>query len=355
MKSKKPHKRKLKRSGAAPGTLEYTGERRLEKPELMRIRYNQQELEETKNPSGDGAFITSPDSVFWFDVMGLHDVQLIEHIGQQFNIHPLVLEDILHTQQRPKFEEYGNDAFVVAQSLIYDPTTHELNTEQIAIYFGENFLITFQENEDDTFKPVRERLEVSSGRIRSRKSDYLTYALIDNVVDNYFEVLDRFEGRMEELEAEITNNPTRETKENIYHLKFQMLAMRKAVMPLRDAVNKFSRCESNAVDEATGIYLRDLYDHVLRIADLIETYRDMLNGLIELYHSELSLRMNNVMQVLTVITTIFVPLTFLAGMYGMNFDNIPELHFRNGYFYLWGFMIAIAVALLFYFKKKKWM
>lgn len=335
--------------------MEYTGERRLENPELLRIRYNPDLLESAKHPTDSKALTISPDVVTWFDLMGLHDVPLIEQFGKQFNIHSLVLEDILHTQQRPKFEEYGNDAFVVVQSLNYDSTTHELNSEQISIFFGENFIITFQENEDDTFKAVRERLEVSSGRIRSRKSDYLAYALIDNVVDNYFEVLDRFEERMEQLEIEITNSPTKTTKENIYHLKFQMLAMRKSVMPLRDAVNKFSRSECSAVDESTEIYIRDLYDHVLRIADLTETYRDMLNGLIELYHSELSLRMNNVMQVLTVITTIFVPLTFLAGMYGMNFDNIPELHYRNGYFYLWGFMVAIAIALLFYFKKKKWM
>jgi magnesium transporter len=354
MKSKKPHKRKLKRAGAPPGTLEFTGERRLENPELLRIRYNPEALESTKYPTGTDTLTVSPEFVTWFDLMGLHDVPLIEQFGKQFNIHPLVLEDILHTQQRPKFEEYGNDAFVVVQSLNYDSTSHELDSEQIAIYFGENFIITFQENEDDTFKAVRDRLEVSNGRIRTRKSDYLAYALIDNIVDNYFEVLDRFEARMEELEVEITNDPTRTTKENIYQLKFQMLAMRKAVMPLRDAVNKFSRCESKAVDESTEIYIRDLYDHVLRIADLTETYRDMLNGLIELYHSELSIRMNNVMQVLTVITTIFVPLTFIAGIYGMNFDNIPELHWEDGYFYLWGFMAAIAIVLLIYFKRKKW-
>ncbi len=354
MKSKKPHKRKLKRAGAPPGTLEYTGERRLETPELMRIRFSPDLLEAKKDPKESDALSVSPAFVSWFDLMGLHDVPLVEQFGKQFNIHPLVLEDILHTQQRPKFEEYGNDAFMVAQSLNYDSVTHELNTEQISIYFGENFIITFQENEDDTFKAVRNRLEVANGRIRTRKSDYLAYALIDNVVDNYFEVLDRFEARMEELETEITTDPTRDTKEKIYQLKFQMLAMRKAVMPLRDAVNKFSRCESKAVDESNEIYIRDLYDHVLRIADLTETYRDMLNGLIELYHSELSLRMNNVMQVLTVITTIFVPLTFIAGIYGMNFDNIPELHWRNGYFYLWGMMLAIAVALLFYFRRKKW-
>lgn len=327
----------------------------MEDPVLVRTRYNQQELETKKFPAGSEVFTVSPDFVTWFDVIGLHDVRFIERIGQQFNIHSLVLEDILHTQQRPKFEEYGDEVFVVVQSLSFDPINRELVIEQIGIYFGANFIITFQENPDDTFKAVRERLEMSSGRIRNRKSDYLAYALIDNVVDNYFDVLDQFEARMEELEAEITANPTRQAKQEIFQLKFQMLDMRKSVVPLRDAVNRFSRCECSSIDEGTEVYIRDLYDHILRISDLIETYRDMLNGIVELYHSELSLRMNNVMQVLTVITTIFVPLTFLAGIYGMNFDNMPELHWHNGYYYLWGFMVLIALLLLNYFRKKKWL
>ncbi len=354
MKSKKPHKKRLKRPGLPPGTLEFTGERRMENPVLMRIRYNQRVFEAKKYPSSNTLEI-GPDMVNWFDVMGLHDVKLIERIGEQFNIHPLVLEDVLHTQQRHKFEEYGSEVFIVLQAINYDSIHHELNSEQVAIFFGENFLVTFQENEDDTFKAVRERLETGSGRIRTRKPDYLAYALIDSIVDNYFEVLDRFEERMEELEVEITEQPSRLIKENIHHLKFQMLALRKSVMPLREAVGKFSRSECPVVEESTGLFVRDLYDHVLRIADLIETYRDMLNGLQELYLSELSLRMNNVIQVLTIITTIFVPLTFLAGVYGMNFDNMPELHWENGYFYLWGIMIAISIALIFYFRKKKWL
>jgi magnesium transporter len=353
MKSKKPYHRRLKRPGAPPGTLEFTGERRMENPVLMRIRYNQQSFEAKKFPAGD-VLAVSPDAVNWFDLMGLHDVRLIERIGGQFNIHPLVLEDVLHTQQRPKFEEYGNEVFIVMQALSYDDINHELNAEQICIYFGGNFIITFQEKEDDTFQAVRERLETGSGRIRTRKPDYLAYALIDNVVDRYFEVLDHFEARMEALEAEIATKPTREVKEDILQLKFQMLALRKSVMPLREAVGKFSRSECPVVDESTSLFVRDLYDHVLRIADLVETYRDMLNGIQELYHSELSLRTNNVMQILTIITTIFVPLTFLVGVYGMNFDNMPELHWKNGYFYLWGIMITISIALIFYFRRKKW-
>ncbi|MEZ4962937.1 MAG: magnesium/cobalt transporter CorA [Saprospiraceae bacterium] len=353
MKTKKKKQKKLKRSGAPPGTLEFTGEQRLEQVMVHQIRYNGEEISEVQfdlksNPG------TLPEKVTWYDVRGLHDVALVERFGQHFNIHPLVLEDILHTQQRPKFEEYGDEAFIVINALTYNKAEHELNSEQIALYFGENFLLSFQENADDTFLAVRERLEAARGRIRNRKSDYLAYALVDNVVDNYFQILECFEERMETLEADINTDPSRETKEGIHHLKFQMLALRKSVMPLREAVGKFSRSESKIMDESTGLFVRDLYDHVIRIADLIETYRDMLNGLQELYLSELSIRMNNVIQVLTIITTIFVPLTFLAGIYGMNFDNIPELHFHHGYYYLWGVMGLISIASLVYFKKKKW-
>lgn len=334
--------------------MEFTGERRVETPMLMRVRYDQQFFEAQKFPVSD-TLAMAPGMVNWFDLMGLHDVALIERLGEQFKIHSLVLEDVLNTQQRPKFEEYGNEVFIVLQALNYDPFSHELSSEQIAIFFGENYLITFQENADDTFKSIRDRIETGSNRIRARKTDYLAYSLIDGVVDNYFHVLDQIEARMETLEAEIVIRPTRQVKEGILDLKFQMLALRKSVMPLREAVGKFSRAECPVVDESTGIFVRDLYDHVLRITDLIETYRDMLNGIQELYHSELSLRTNNVMQILTIITTIFVPLTFLVGVYGMNFDIMPELHWKYGYFYLWGIMVAISIALIFYFREKKWL
>lgn len=353
MKPKKRKLKKLKRPGTAPGTLVYTGEKQVDNPLVFRMQYNQEQYEMRNLVNGESP-VVGVNCVNWYDIRGLHDVALVESFGSHFNIHPLVLEDILHTQQRPKFEEYGNEVFIVVSALNFNPESHELNTEQIAIYFGENFLLTFQENEDDTFVAIRERLEAGRGRIRSRKSDYLAYALLDNVVDNYFQVLDRMEERMDDLEVEINEMPTREVKGKIHHLKFQMLAMRKAVMPLREAVGKFSRYESRIMDESTGLFVRDLYDHVIRISDLIETYRDMLNGLQELYLSELSIRMNNVIQVLTIITTIFVPLTFLAGIYGMNFDNIPELHFHYGYYYLLSFMFLLFISSLFYFRSKKW-
>lgn len=294
------------------------------------------------------------DCVNWYDIRGLHDVALIESFGKQFNIHPLVLEDILHTQQRPKFEEYGDEVFIVASALTFDRQLHELNIEQIAIYFGKNFLLTFQENEDDTFVAVRERLATSQSRIRTCNSSYLAYALLDSVVDHYFHVLDRIEDRMDELEAQINKEPSRKVKENIHHLKYQLISMRKAVMPLREATSKFSRYEGSIMEASTSLFVRDLYDHVVRISDFLETYRDLLGGVQELYLSELSIRMNNIIQVLTIITTIFVPLSFLAAVYGMNFDNMPELHLRYGYFYLLGVMLLISISSLSYFKRKKW-
>jgi magnesium transporter len=353
MKPKKRKHKRLKRPGVAPGTLEYTGEKQMESPLVLCVQYNQAQCSTKKLARGESPVLNS-NCVNWFDIRGLHDVSLIESYGQQFNIHPLVLEDILNTQQRPKFEEYGNDVFVVLSALTFNKETHEIGNEQIAIYFGENFLLTFQEIEDDTFLPVRERIEKGSGRIRSRKPDYLAYALLDSVVDNYFHILDRIEEHIDELETGIQSEPSRAMKENIHHFKYQMLTLRKSVLPLREAVSRFSRCESKVVDPNTGIFVRDLYDHLIRITDLIETYRDMLNGLQELYLSELSYRMNNVMKVLTIITTIFVPLTFLAGLYGMNFDNIPELHWHYGYYYLLFFMFLIFIGSLVFFRVKKW-
>lgn len=322
-------------------------------PKVSWIQYNAEHCEVRNLEEGETP-TPGADCTNWYDIRGLHDLALIEMFGRQFNIHPLALEDILHTQQRPKFEEYGDKVFIVANSLLFKPDLYELETEQITIYFGKNFLLTFQEKEDDTFSAVRERLSARRGQVHNRKSDYLAYALLDNIVDNYFQILDQLEDRIDQLETEINDRPDPEIKEKIHRLKFQMLAMRKAVMPLREAVGKFIAYENPLPDESIAFFVRDLYDHVIRVSDMLETYRDMLNGLQELYLSELSIRMNNVIQVLTIITTIFVPLTFLAGIYGMNFSNMPELRWRYGYYYLLALMLLVFIAFLLYFRKKKW-
>ena len=264
------------------------------------------------------------------------------------------MEDVAHTFQRPKYEEYENGNFIIFRALSFDREALEVKTEQVAIYFRKGLVVSFQENAADLFEHVRKRVNSGKGKVRSRGADYLTYALIDSVADNYFSVLDEIEECVEQVENDILNNPGQQTKERIHLLKKELLIVRKSVAPLREAVNRFAKSDSELVEENSKMYIRDLYDHTIQITDLVESYRDVLNGLQDLYISEISLRMNQVMQVLTIITTIFVPLSFLAGLYGMNFENIPELHHPSGYFILLGVMGLIALGSLFYFKKKNW-
>ncbi|MEY3050969.1 MAG: hypothetical protein RLY31_754 [Bacteroidota bacterium] len=354
MKKKRGQSGRLKPPGSAPGILAFTGERHLDTPLVRVLQYDADTC--TVLEPADGAVPAKKEGrINWYDVRGVHDPALVDVYGRFFQIHPLVLEDILHTRQRPKFETYGQEAFFVMTALLFDPSTQELQTEQLTLYFGDDFLISFQEKEDDTFSAVRERLLQNLGSIRQNGADYLAYALVDNVADHYFEVLDELEQWMDTLENEIETSPDAGIKEKLHRLKFQLLTLRKSAVPLREAVSKFARCETGLVRKGTGVYLRDLQDHVIRISDLTETYRDMLNGLQELYLAELNIRMNNVIQVLTIITTIFVPLTFLAGLYGMNFRYMPELEWKYGYFLLLGLMSMLFLASLLYFRRKKWL
>ena len=351
--AKKKHHRQRK-AGLPPGTLVFTGERLVDNANITLLQYNEQDLvvhhlQNEKPPSAEGFNVT------WYDVRGVHDLALIEKIGKKFAIHPLALEDIVDTQQRPKFEEYKEGLFITLRDLKFDVEKLELKTEQVSIYVGQNFLLSFQEDDDDLFVAVRKRIEVKSGRIRQRQSDYLAYALVDSIVDSYFLVLDKVEESIENIEEYILLDSDISIKSQIHKLKLQTLMLRKSVAPLREAVNQFSRCENALLKEDTLVFARDLHDHLIQVMDMIETYRDMVSGLNDLYLSELSFKMNNVMKVLTVITTIFVPLSFLAGLYGMNFDNMPELHWRNGYFILLGIMLSIVVGLLLLFHRKKWL
>lgn len=318
------------------------------------IQFSKEHYSE-KSSSSDFKLEKHAGQITWLDVRGLHDTTLLESIGREFKLHPLVMEDVLNVQQRPKFEEYPNGVFVVASALQYEEGSLQLETEQISIFFGKDYILSFQENIDDTFGPVRERLKSGRGRIRTSGTDYLAYALLDKILDDYFHILDVLEVVMEKLEDNIFENPADGQKSSIHDLKFQLLYLRKSVVPLREAINSFSRAESEFVMPETELFLRDLYDHAIRIADLVDTYRDMANGLQELYLSELSMRMNKVMQLLTIVTTIFVPLTFIVGVYGMNFEYMPELKWKYGYLAVWVIMLLIGLGLLYYFRKKKWL
>lgn len=346
-------KRKRSKPGTSPGSLIFTGKKKLAEPNVTLVQYNEENYHE-RHEKNHLPSLKSGDFLNWYDIRGLHQVDLIEQIGKQYNIHQLALEDILDTQQRPKFEEYENGIFITAQALTYDPVKIELITEQIAIFAGPKVVVSFQEDENELFIPVRDRISSSKGRIRRRGADYLTYALLDLIVDNYFFILDQVEESIEELEVNIMEKQDSSYKNNIHQLKIVILKLKKIISPLREAVSQFSRCDEVHLDEETGVFVRDLYDHIIQLIDMVDTYRDIITGLQELYLAEISLRMNNVMQVLTIISTIFIPLTFLVGVYGMNFKYMPELYWRWGYFALWGLMLVIVVFMIHYFRRKKW-
>lgn len=356
--AKRPLKRpkKKRQPGLPPGSIIFTGKRKVEKILIHYLAYDDSSLKEQQVDNQSMQVFHQPQEgkVQWYDFRGLHDTQMIAEVGRVFGVHPLVLEDIADTDQRPKIEENPQGIFLVVHALRFDPHTEKAHKEQVAIYFGEGYVLSFQEDETDLFSAVRERLQQHRGKIRSRGADYLAYALLDYLVDNYFVVLEDIEGIIEGLEEQIMVSPEDGIKSQIHHLKREMITIRKSMAPLREAVSRFSKITHPSVSEGTGPFLQDLYDHIIQVLDMVDTFRDMLTSLQELYVSELSNRMNQVMQLLTVITSIFVPLSFIVGLYGMNFSYMPELEYRNGYFVLWGIMALIGVGMWAYFKRKKW-
>ena len=343
-------------AGQPPGSLIFTGTKRSDAVYVHLMRYGEERFTE----QDDRDTIPEPEEgtelpVRWLDVRGLHHEDLIAQIGRRNKVHSLVLEDILDVRQRPKFDEYEDGFFLSMRAFHFDATTLEIRTEQVSIYVTEGRTFSFQEDTTDLFAVVRERIREARGKVRFRMADYLAYALADSLVDSYFTVMDQVEELMEALEDEIMQNPEEHLKQRIHHLRLQMLTLRKGVSPLREAVHKFAKSDHHLLQERSRPFLRDLYDHTVQIADTIDTQRDVLNGLYDLYLSEISFRMNNVMQVLTIISTIFIPLTFLAGIYGMNFVWIPELQWKYGYPMLLTIMAVITLLLIGYFRRKKWL
>lgn len=348
---------RIRKTGLPPGSVIFTGNRKVEKILIHYLEFNEQEMEEQLL---DNQTITAfhepvPDKVQWYDTRGLHDTALIEEIGKVFKVHPLVLEDIADIHQRPKLDIFDAGIYISLKALSFDEVQMELKTEQIGIFLGDNFVLSFQEDEEDLFPKIRERLRTSQGRIRKKRADFLAYALMDNVIDHYYLIFDRVENKIEHLEALALSDNNKDCKYQIHELKRKLMVFKKAIIPLRDVLNRLEKLEHQFIDEKLSPYFRDLLDHLLQMVDLLETFRETLNGLYDLYLSELSYRMNSVMRVLTIISTIFIPLTFLAGIYGMNFEFMPELHFKYGYFVLWGIMLTISLYMLRYFKKKGWL
>jgi magnesium transporter len=345
-----------RKKGLAPGSLVHVGERKVEKTRITVFDYDADHFLEKEVSSVEECFPFSETStVTWINVDGVHDADLVDRLGRAFGLHPLILEDIMTTSQRPKMEDLGNAVYAVLRMIELEGRAAKVVTEQLSLVFGKNFVLSFQERPGDMFDPVRERIRQGKGRIRKMGPDYLAYALMDAVVDHYFVVLEKLGDRVERLEDALVANPRQETLHEIYGLKREMLFLRKSVWPLREVVAKLERAESDLVQEATEIFFRDVYDHAIQVIDNVETFRDMLSGMLETYLSSISNRMNEVMKVLTIIATIFIPLTFIVGVYGMNFEHFPELKWRLGYFLVWGVMIAIGIGMAIFFRRKKWL
>jgi magnesium transporter len=349
-------KKRSKKSGLPPGSLIHIGERKVETPKISIIDYDETQFQEKTTQAIEECFLfKDKPTVTWTNIDGLHQTEMLEKVGDCYGFHPLVLEDILNTDQRPKMEDYGEYVYIVLRSLEYNHQKDEIESDQISIILGQNFVFSFQEKEGDTFDPLRERIRTGKGRIKKMGADYLAYTLMDSIVDNYFIILEKQGERIELLEEQLVTSPTPETLQTIHDLKREMIFLRKAVWPLREVVGSLERGESSLVQASTRIYLRDLYDHIIQVIDNVETFRDMIAGILDIYLSSVSNRLNSVMKVLTIIATIFMPLTFLAGIYGMNFKYMPELEWRWGYPLIWLIMLGTGIFMLVYFKKKKWL
>ena len=350
-------KKRSKKSGLPPGTLVHIGEKKTEKTKITIVDYDEVKFEEKEAKTIEECFpFKDKPTTTWINIEGVHEIDIIEKIGKHFDLHPLLLEDIANTEQRPKMEDYGEYVFIVLKMLSYDENATEIKAEQVSVILGANFVISFQEGvKGDVFDSVRERIRSGKGRIRKMGADYLAYALMDAVVDNYFIILEKLGEKIEDTEEIILTNSTPEASRNIHHLKREMIFLRKSVWPLREVLSCLERGESSLIHATTRIYLRDVYDHTVQIIDTIETFRDMLSGMLEVYLSSISNRMNQIMKVLTIIATIFIPLTFIVGIYGMNFKYMPELEWPGSYFIVLGVMAIIGVWMLIYFRKKRWL
>lgn len=349
-------RRKSKNIGLSPGSLVYIGKKRIEKTTIEVIDFKDNFFEEKELPAvEDCSSYISSDTISWIKVTGLDNIEMFEKLGEIFDIHPLVLEDILNTEQRPKIEDYDHYLFLVFKIFYYNEEENEIQSEQVSAVFSSKYLITFHEKPGTVFKPIIERIKSGKGKIRKSGADYLAYALIDAAVDSYFNLLELIGEKIENVEDELILNPVPENLHTIHHLRREMIILRKSVWPLREVINLMERGDSSYIKKSTGIYLRDVYDHTIQIIETIESYRDMVSGMLDTYLSSVSNRMNEVMKVLTIIATIFIPLTFIAGVYGMNFHHMPELSWSWMYpAGFWIIMACIVGVMVVYFKKKNW-
>ncbi len=351
----KSFRRMARKAGMPPGSLVYMGEKEALPAKITITRYNEQNIVERQlEDFTECQMAADPGEVTWINVTGISHVKHLEKLGECFKIHPLVLEDILEVGQRPKVEDYDDYLYIVLNYIRPVPEGEELVAEEISLVLGPHYLLSFYAGDNDIYAPIRERLLQAKGRIRKLGADYLAYSLIDLIVDNYFIELERFGDQMESLEDEVVANPSPQTLRDVHRFKNDMIMLRKSLWPLREVIARLERRESPLISESLGNYFRDVYDHTIIAIDTVETYRDILSGMLDIYLSSMSNRLNSIMKVLTIIATIFMPLTFITSLYGMNFKHMPELQWEYGYFMVLGVVAVVAVSMLEYFRRKRW-
>jgi len=349
-------KKRSKKAGFPPGTIVHIGNKRTEKTKITIVDYNEEQFQEKEAKSIKECFpYKDKPTVTWINIDGVHEVKIIEELGKNYNFHPLILEDIVDTDQRPKIKDFGDYIFIILKMHYYDKENNEIKIEQVSLIFGKNYVISFQEREGDVFDSIRERIRNNIGRIRKARADYLIYALMDAIIDNYFTILEKLGEETEDLEAKVIKNPVPANLQIIYRLKSELIFLRKSVWPLREVISILEKGESALIDKSTNIYLRDIYGHTIQVMDTVETLRDVISGTLEVYLSSVNNRMSEIMKVLTIIATIFIPLTFIVGIYGMNFQYMPELKWVWSYPVVLLGMLIIGIIMVFYFRRKKWM
>ena len=345
-----------KKAGHPPGTLISMESGNSGPVVITAIEYSLDKYSEIEIPDFKAVQASvRKDSVLWLNVDGVHDPEIINHLGGIFGIHPLVQEDIMNTGSRPKLEDYDDLLFIIFKMLYLDAKTGKIEAEQVSLVVKKNIVISFQEKKGDVFEPLRQRLRKAKGNVRKKSADYLAYALLDSVVDNYFIVPEIFSGKIETFEESIVSDPAPEMIHSIHKMKQDILYLRKLVWPMREVVNALARGDAPLIKKETTVFFRDVYDHSVQVIETIETFRDVLTGLQDTYMTSMSNRLNEVMKTLTIISTVFIPLTFIAGVYGMNFENMPELSWKNGYFFVLLVMAVIVVIMFIFFRRKKWL
>ncbi len=348
-------KRNSKKAGLPPGTVVHIGDKSRETTKITFIDYDALNcVEKEIKTIPELPSFKEKTTVTWISIEGLQQVDLIQSMESYLGVHPLVLEDIVNTSQRPKMEDYGDYIFIVLKMFFIDEKLNELVTEQVSLILGPTYCFSFQEKESPLFSPIRERIRQGKGRIRKMGPDYLAYSLLDAIIDHYFVVLEKMGEKIEILEEKMIFDVYYELSKEVHLLKRDMIFLRRQILPLREVISELQRTDSRLINKDTSVYFRDLFDHAMRVMDIIESFRDILSGILEIFLSSLTNKMNEIMKVLTIFSTLFIPLTFLASIYGMNFKYMPELEWPWGYFVMLGVMAAVGITMLIYFRRKRW-